>query len=116
MLIRTGAHKIFAALAAVVVSVACHSNGTTSADKSMDCATYNNGTHSGEGYFANSKAVSALLSAHSVDPAANHHYDPAAGSSMLNVSVAAKEVARYCARNPSSTIDKGVDWSDFKTQ
>lgn len=116
MHIWTGAYRMSAALAAVVIATACHSNSTAGADKSMDGATYNNGNRSGDGYFANSQALSALLLAHSVNPAASHHYDAAAGSAIMNVSVATKEVDRYCASNPRSTIAEGVDWSDFKTQ
>nr|QGW61089.1 hypothetical protein ICEMyc226_00057 [Mycolicibacterium sp.] len=100
---------------AAALTSACHSTSASS-DSAMSCATYNKGTTTGDGDVANTNALSALLLAHSINPAADNHYVPTAGSSILNVSEASAEVDKYCASNPDSTIDKGVNWSNFKTK
>lgn len=113
---RHRARTVFAVMlvAAPLVS-ACHST-SASPDSAMSCTTYNKGNTNGDGSIANSHALSALLLAHSINPAANHHYEPSAGSSIMNVSEAATEVDQYCANNPESTIDKGVNWSNFSSK
>ncbi len=79
----------------------------------MSCATYNSVNSNASQYVANTNAVSDLLSAHGVNPGGDHHYNAAAGDSVMNVTVASEEVDSFCAANPNSTIDEGVDWSNF---
>ncbi len=79
----------------------------------MSCSTYNSVRTNPSQYVANTNAVSDLLSAHGIDPAGSHHYNAAAGSYIMNVTVASNEVDSYCAENPGSTVGKGVTWSNF---
>ena len=82
----------------------------------MSCSTYNTVNTNPQQDFQNTSAVSDLLRAHGINPAGNHHYDSAAGSYMMNVSVASEEVTAYCANNPNSSIDSGIAWSNFKAR
>ncbi|AGB22168.1 hypothetical protein Mycsm_01779 [Mycobacterium sp. JS623] len=82
----------------------------------MSCSTYNTVNTNAAQYAANTSAVSDLLTAHGINPGANHHYNAAAGDYVMNVTVASDEVTAHCASNPGSTIDQGVVWSNFKTQ
>ncbi len=99
-----------------VAVVAGCGGGSSSVGSAMSCSTYNTGNANGNGYMKNTNAESDLLLAHGINPGGNHHYDSAAGSYMMNVSVASEEIAAYCANHPDSTIDKGVNWSNFKKQ
>ncbi|BCZ21356.1 hypothetical protein MTY59_12110 [Mycobacterium senriense] len=81
----------------------------------MSCSTYNSVNTNPAQYTENTRAVSDLLLGHGVNPGGNHHYDAAAGDHVMNVTVASDEVTHYCASNPGSTIDRGVAWSNFKT-
>jgi hypothetical protein len=101
------------AFAAAVCVVACGHSARADSGSSMDCSTYNKGNTSGDQYTANSNAMFALLSAHGVNPAGNHHYNAAAGDYVMNISEATFEIDSYCAAHPDSTIDKGVQWSNF---
>jgi hypothetical protein len=116
MVARRRTYMLVAVAVAAAATSACHSAASGEADSPTSCATYNTGKINGHRYIANSDALSALLLSHSINPAANHHYEQSAGSSIMNISVASQEVDRYCASNPDSTIDKGVRWSNFNTQ
>lgn len=80
----------------------------------MNCSTYNTVNSNAEQYVADTNAVSDLLLAHGINPGGNHHYSASAGDNVMNVTVASDEVTQYCQTNPGSTIDKGIEWSNFK--
>jgi hypothetical protein len=100
--------------AALAAAVAGCSHGAIASGSAMSCSTYNTVNSNPDQYTANTQAVSDLLMAHGINPAGNHHYNAAGGDYVMNVTVASDEVTNYCASNPGSTIDNGVQWSNFK--
>jgi hypothetical protein len=93
----------------------CGNSGTAgNAASSMNCSIYNTVNNNAGQYVANTNAVSALLLAHGINPGGSRHYSASAGDNVKNVTVASDEVTQYCRTNPNSTIDTGIDWSNFK--
>ncbi len=111
----SGARTMCASFAATTLIVTTSLAGCTSEKGAgMDCSTYNSEKTNPSQYMANSNAVSDLLTLHGINPGASHHYNAAAGDYIMNLTVADEEVSDYCAKNPKSTIDKGITWSKFK--
>lgn len=113
------AGRTASAIGAIAVSAAvagCGHGAIGSAASSISCSTYNTVNTNAAQYTANTQAVSDLLISRGINPGGNHHYNFAAGDYVMNVTVASDEVTNYCASNPGSTIDNGVEWSNFKTQ
>lgn len=112
MSVRSNAAAAFV-IAVAALTAGCGQDG--GGESALGCATFNSVNKNPEQYFANANAVSALLTAHGVTPSAGHHYNAAAGDHIMTVTVATEEVTAYCKANPSSTIDKGIAWSNFKS-
>ncbi|MEB3052347.1 hypothetical protein KV112_21885 [Mycolicibacter sp. MYC123] len=102
-----------AVFAVAALTAGCGQGG--GGESGLSCTTFSSVNKNPEQYVANTNAVSALLVAHGVTPSAGHHYNAAAGDHIMNVTVATQEVTAYCKANPSSTIDKGITWSNFKS-